>query len=461
LYAAARRNGAHRDIDQSVHRPLLYLEGYVMRKTVLVSSLIALAMAPTLKAAHAQQATFANPVAVDDSRPASEPGIVACPNGKVFVNAPPGLPGPGYVWRSDDNANSFLFKGPGTVGATSLGVDVGGGDSNLACDASSNDYFVDLWLGNSSSAFSGSNGDSWIALPVSGMPVQDRPWVAADPKHTGYAYIATEQLGTGIYLSIALPQTSGAAAYAEQIVEVTDAQRGLVGAAPAGTLVTNLKGDTYNVYSIFTGTNGAGIGLSKLPFGSLTPVNSTVTPANDAHDQTQCFPVVAVDNAQDDNLYVVWCDPVSASDWNIRFASFNGTTWSQPVTVGHGVYPWVTADSAGKVDIGWYSAERSGYIGDPNAGAANHAVWDVDFAQSTNALASTPSFSLPQQAATAVKAGNICTQGTNCSGDRELGDFMSIAHDAAGNAILSYVYVPTAGTGLVRVVKQTAGPTIQ
>jgi hypothetical protein len=38
---------------------------------------------------------------------------------------------------------------------------------------------------------------------------------------------------------------------------------------------------------------------------------------------------------------------------------------------------------------------------------------------------------------------------------------MSIAHDAAGNAILSYVYVPTAGTGLVRVVKQTAGPTIQ
>jgi hypothetical protein len=432
-----------------------------MRKIFLTSALAVFGMASA--AGHAQQITFANPVAVDDSRPASEPGIITCPNGTVFVNAPPGLPGPSYVWRSDNGGNSYIFKGPGTVGVLNGGgVEVGGGDANLACDANSNDYFIDLWLGNSSSAYSSTNGDSWLAQPLASVPIQDRPWVSADPGsgRVGYAYTVTEQLGSGIYLSATVPPVPGAV-YPKQILEVSDAQRGLTGFAPAGNVVTNLKGDTYNVYSIFTGSNGAGLGYAKLPLGALTTTLSTVAPAMNAHDQTQSFPVIAVDNALDDNLYVVWCDPVSASEWDIRFASFNGASWSNAVTVGHGVYPWVTVDAQGKVDIAWYSAERSGYIGDPNNGATNHAVWDVDFAQSINALASTPTFSAPQQAATSVKSGNICTQGTGCSGDRELGDFLSITHDASGNALVSYVIVPTPGTGLVRTVKQNGGTVIQ
>ena len=37
-----------------------------------------------------------------------------------------------------------------------------------------------------------------------------------------------------------------------------------------------------------------------------------------------------------------------------------------------------------------------------------------------------------------VKSGPICTEGTGCSGDRELLDFQSDTLDNAGNADLAY-----------------------
>lgn len=435
-----------------------------LRKPALLIAAGLLAIAWPIRAT-AQAFTFGAPVAVDDSRPAGEPGIIVDAGGRVFVNGPGGLPGPSNVWRSSDGGATFEFAGPGNVGASpnGAGLVIGGGDSNLASDAQSNLYFIDLWLGNSSTAVSHDNGANWFGQPFGTIPIQDRPWVSADPTAAGAGnvYSVTEQLGTGLFLSISkpVPMLSGLL-YPISILEVSDQQRGLVGTAPTGPLVTNQKGDTYNIYSVFTGTNGSGLGLAKLPNGSLTVTNSVIPPANDAHDQTQAFPVIAVDNGVDDNLYVAWTDPVSASDWEIRFASFNGTSWSNAVTVGHGIYPWVTADAAGKVDIAWYSAERGGFTGDPNGGAAAGAVWDVDFAQSVNALSATPTFSAPVQAATGAKSGNICTQGTGCSGDRELLDFMGITHDASGTALLAYVNVPSAGTGLVRVVRQTGGGTI-
>lgn len=408
---------------------------------------------------------FGQPVAVDDSRPdASEPGIIVDTQGRVFVNAPPGLPGPSFVWRSEDGGQSFGFVGPGTVGASTNGaaVIVGGGDSNVANDGANALYFIDLWLGNSSTAVSRDSGSTWVGQPFGTVPIQDRPWVAADPRPSaaGTVFSVTEQLGSGLFISESPSPLSGVAFVS--VLEISDLDRGLVGFAPAGNLVTNLKGDTYNVYSVFTNKFQAGIGLSKLAADSLSAVNSSVTPADDAHDQTQCFPVVAVDNAADDNLYLTWCDPVSATTWNVRFASFNGSTgqWSSPVTVGQGVYPWVTAGAPGKVDIAWYSAVRSGYRGDPNDGASHHAVWDVDFAQSVNALNATASFTTALQAADGVKQGDICTQGAACSADRELGDFLGIAHNSAGDALISYVVVPTPGTGLVRLVSQTGGSTI-
>lgn len=405
-------------------------------------------------------------ITVDNTRPASEPRIVVDPQDRVFVVAPPGIPGPSFVWRSEDGGNSFTFVGPGVVNASPNGgaVVIGGGDCDLAIDASANLYFIDLWLGDSSTALSHDSGASWQGLPVGSVPIEDRPWISAnpDPNMPGVVFSVTEQPGTGIFISES-PGPLAGQIFPVSTLEESDADRGLVGAAPAGNVVTNLKGDTYNVYSIFTGPNAGGIGLAKLPAGSLTVTNSAIKPAINAHDQTQCFPVIAVDNAADDNLYLTWCDPVRTGDWAIRFASFNGKAWSRAATLGHGVYPWITAGSPGHVDIAWYSAAASGWIGDPNVGAKHNALWDVDFSQSLNALSARPRFSRPVAAARGVKVGNVCTQGAACVADRELGDFLSIAHDRTGDALVAFVRVPqpSPGFGFVEVTRQTAGAPIQ
>jgi hypothetical protein len=109
------------------------------------------------------------------------------------------------------------------------------------------------------------------------------------------------------------------------------------------------------------------------------------------------------------------------------------------------------------VDVVWYSAAPT-YIGDPNnATAGSH--WDVFFSQSTNALASTATFSSPTDVAVA-KTGQICTKGTGCTANRELLDFFSITHDVGGDALISYANVPTPGTAHVMFTRQTAGTLI-
>jgi hypothetical protein len=88
------------------------------------------------------------------------------------------------------------------------------------------------------------------------------------------------------------------------------------------------------------------------------------------------------------------------------------------------------------------------------------APWANSVGAEQNALHATPTFTTPVQAATAVKEANICTQGASCSADRELGDFLGIGHNSAGDALISYVVVPAPGTGLVRMIAQIGGSTI-
>src|SRR5882757_4732470 len=328
-----------------------------------VCSAVALAGGATPAAA---QFSFSSPVVIDNSHNAGEPGVIADPSGKIFVNAPPGLPGPSLVWRSDDGGTTWKSTGPGTVGASpttqTANLTVGGGDANLATDAAGNLYLIDLWLGNSSAAVSHDSGASWLGQPFGTMPIQDRPWVSADPRpgHEGTVYSVTEQLGSGLWISRSVVNSPLAGAmYPLTTLEIATAQRGVIGTIPPGSLATDMNGTTYNVYSTSTSTAPGmhGVGISSLPAGGITTTNGSVTPADGSFDTSQSFPVVAVDNTADNNVYVVWDDPTPTS-WNVRFADSTdgGKTWSSAVTVGQGLFPWITAEAPGKVDIGWYSA---------------------------------------------------------------------------------------------------------
>ena len=178
-------------------------------------------------------------------------------------------------------------------------------------------------------------------------------------------------------------------------------------------------------------------------------------------------------------------------------SSRDGLHWSDPVKVsqtGSNAFAWITAGAPGRVAVAWYSADKThetplsqGFSQDLlNQQLANpdphgylfdelyHAEFNIDVAVSSDALSSSPSYGVTTASEHPVKYGPICTQGTLCEvtqGDRSLGDFMEVNHDARGALVLSYVddtsgYYVTGPTGAVGdngpnvVVREVSGPNL-
>ena len=177
-------------------------------------------------------------------------------------------------------------------------------------------------------------------------------------------------------------------------------------------------------------------------------------------------------------------------------SSPDGTHWSQPVQVSHtgsNAFAWITAGSDGRVALAWYStnetheapapasfsqsilnqlasADPYGYAFDE----LSHAEFNIDVAESLDALAAKPTYNVVTASEHPVKYGPICTFGTLCEvtqGDRSLGDFMEIKYDPTGALVLSYVddtssYFTTGPSGAVAdngppvFVREIAGPSL-
>jgi hypothetical protein len=112
-----------------------------------------------------------------------------------------------------------------------------------------------------------------------------------------------------------------------------------------------------------------------------------------------------------------------------------GATWSVPrtlVSAGASVYPWIAAQGS-KVAISLYHTATAGTPDKVPAGAE----WFETYLESTDGGST---FSTPVSAdATVAKTGPICTEGTGCSANRELGDFQSITLDNQGGADMAWV----------------------
>jgi hypothetical protein len=97
------------------------------------------------------------------------------------------------------------------------------------------------------------------------------------------------------------------------------------------------------------------------------------------------------------------------------------------------VYPWIAAQGS-KIAISLYHTSTPG-TPDTVPGTAQ---WFETYLQSTDGGTT---FSAPESVdTTAAKSGPVCTEGTNCSANRELGDFQSLALDNQGNADLVWVH---------------------
>src|SRR5881227_3071937 len=103
-----------------------------------------------------------------------------------------------------------------------------------------------------------------------------------------------------------------------------------------------------------------------------------------------------------------------------------------------------------------------------------HAEISVQVGESLNALSANPKWTVTTVSEHPIKYGPICTSGTTCTvsmGDRSLGDYLEVNHDAKGALVLAYVndtsntYTtgPTgaiAENGPVVMVKQIGGPSL-
>jgi hypothetical protein len=122
-----------------------------------------------------------------------------------------------------------------------------------------------------------------------------------------------------------------------------------------------------------------------------------------------------------------------------------GATWLSPVQVDTGagnnsaVMPWIVAGSPGAVDITWYGSTMSSPDNVPDPDVTHGQWWNVFFAQTINALSTTPTFSQTQVASN-VHNDAICSRGGNCTGStRDLAEYYSMTLDNDGNAHIAFV----------------------
>ena len=128
--------------------------------------------------------------------------------------------------------------------------------------------------------------------------------------------------------------------------------------------------------------------------------------------------------------------------------------------------PWIAAGDNGRVDIVYYTTSTAV---DPNI-APNTVQWNVMFAQSLNANAREPAFTISSASHHVNHTGPICNQGILCgTGTRTLADFFQVAIGPDGLANISYadngpVPLPagnpdTSQNGLhTEFARQTSGP---
>jgi hypothetical protein len=399
------------------------------KRLAIGGALLACIVAMLAAVPAAQAASFGSPVVVTGND-LGEPGVDVANDGTIYVNAPTGLlsnlPGsPSDVFRSTDGGATWV-----NTPADARSNLPGGGDSDISLDPQTGKiYMTDLWLGSATVSTSSDKGQTWTANPIEGTPIQDRQWISTSGG--GIAYHLTHQIPSGLVVS---KSVDGGVSYPIRTVAATPVdQTGCI--CPPGNLISEAGSGalgTGDKVGFVYATSAGGVNFARSTNGALTFSQSTVSPASDA-DTTQAFPVVA--NGGGGHLAAVWLENIGNSS-RIRYSdSANwGSSWSAPrtlVSAGASVYPWVAA-SGSHVAVSLYHTDASG----TSESVPESAQWSETYLESTDGGAT---FSAPQAVdPTPVKSGPICTEGTGCSGDRELLDFQSVALDTANLADVAY-----------------------
>jgi hypothetical protein len=180
-----------------------------------------------------------------------------------------------------------------------------------------------------------------------------------------------------------------------------------------------------------------------LPAGGLATVHDTGTPT----PHVSGLPSLAF--TPNGALYVPTERPNGAGGWELAVtrssAASNYAAWST-VTVPTGyntvAFSWVAASGNGHVGVLFYGTSSTG-----NPGSLPGASWNVAWAESTNADAATPTWTVTTLE-TGVHSGSICAAASCMGSDRFAGDFISAASGA--NGVFHRAWVSDAGGVKIR-----------
>jgi hypothetical protein len=406
-----------------------------------------------------------------------EPSVDVDPgNGNIYVSAPTGVPcGLNTTdecvafWRSTDAGKTFVQPAPGAFHHP-----IGGGDSDVIHDGTGNVLVADLRTLTSAGVFrSIDQGNTWTSTTTA--PCNDREWIAWGGWHTatgpGTIY-ETNNAGAcqagllSFYRSLDdgltfLP-TGFVASDLRQFGYMVDTTQNSIEAKLAIDPMTGAIYVAWATAAIQDGTNASLrlVLVGKSTDGGFTWTNKLVYSGPPGTSVGNLFPVAAVDHSG--NVYVAFSTQLPGQNYGVYLVSSHdaGATWSSANRVNPAaqtaIFPAIAAGDRGRVDLIWIGANGVTSPNDPSA------QWNIYFAQSRKAYASSPLWSNGQISTSVMHRGDICNQGLNCNifgGNRNLLDFISVAIDGHGKANAVWTDDASQSPKAVMFSKQTGGPT--
>lgn len=387
-----------------------------------------------------------------------EPGIAADGGGTFWIGsdvAPYGKSDPRAtsgvftgedIWSSTDGGRSYRWVADPFGSTTENHGGLAGEDSDIAAAPARNAagfynvYAVSLWLGSTSLAVSSDGGNTWTVDPLSGVPAEDRPWVAADGACT--VYVTYHQLPTfspvvNRYDLCDLADSGAGVA----LNPASSAQITFAGTAPG---LSNAFGKTaVDTSAASPYRHSVYVPMANCDLSSPQDFVANAASSSGCPGRTEITVAVSRDGGRtfgdhevalsDNGELPVWPDMVATDaagtvylawsdnhDVYLSVSHDGGVTWDAPLRVNQapslaGVYPTVTAGAAGQVTVAWYGADRAGNSNNAKVmglpGAKGAAVWRVFVARSTDGGGQ-----FVQVAATGpVHTGELCTQGDGCT----------------------------------------------
>jgi hypothetical protein len=447
-------------------------------------------------------AGFTPPLPLNDASGAStsgsEPSIAVDSHDNVYVSAPAGVPTGGCpFWNVHKDGLGYDYRGTMDTDQGS----VGGGDCDISTLPVPGGQFDDvsvtsLSLANLTSNVTMDGGETWE--PVANSASQqifgvDRQWQASDAG-LGRHYLTVHDLATSnIQTSVSI---DGGYQYVQNTPAIrTDENPGAGGTAvyfkgttPGGnhfgpTVVNPLThklyipfiaaappetGGTEHAVWVAEGDACTAPCVAGAPAGPIVWNNYPVYIAPAGLSLANDFPAITIDPSG--VVYVGFTGdikkPATASstapykvDTNRIFLSHSRPgdvssvgAWSAPQAVDPGtananVFPWLASGATGNVGIAWYTSTLAAATTCPGAGSATNDpvsdncrnLWNVAYAQSSNADTATPDWTVSDVSGL-VHKGPICNQGLSCpAGTRTMLDFFDVAVDSHGRPNFAYV----------------------